>query len=52
MKINKFKNLKVIWMQEGVSDTIAYDLARKNGYEVIMNSCAMVQHSNKLEFKL
>jgi uncharacterized protein len=49
---NKFKKLKVIWMQEGVSDSIAFDLAQKNGYEVIMNSCAMVQHSNKLEFKL
>lgn len=49
---NKFKNLKVIWMQEGVSDSVAFDLAKKNDYEVVMNSCAMVQHSNKLEFKL
>jgi uncharacterized protein len=51
---NKFKNLKVIWMQEGVSDSIAFDLAQKNGYHVVMNSCAMVQHSNNsiLEFKL
>jgi uncharacterized protein len=49
---DKFKKLKVIWMQEGVSDSIAFDLAQKNGYEVVMNSCAMVQHSNKLEFKL
>lgn len=41
----KFKNLKVIWMQEGVYNEEAYNLATKNNYEVIMNSCAMVQHS-------
>jgi len=48
---NKFKNLKVIWMQEGVSDTRAFDLASENGFEVIMNSCAKKEHF-KLEFKL
>ena len=48
---NEFKNLKVIWMQEGVSDYNAYTLATENGYDVVMNSCAMIKHS-KLEFKL
>lgn len=48
---DKFKKLKVIWMQEGVSNSKAFELASKNGYEVIMNSCAMKEHF-KLEFKL
>lgn len=48
---NKLKKLKVIWMQEGVSDLKAFDLASQNGYEVIMNSCAKKEHF-KLEFKL
>jgi uncharacterized protein len=41
---NKFKKLKVIWMQQGVFDEKAYNLAIDNGYEVIMNSCAMINH--------
>lgn len=42
---NRFKNLKVIWMQEGVEDLKSYNLAVENGYEVIMNACAMMLHS-------
>lgn len=48
----KLEKLKVIWMQYGVQDIDAYEMAKENGFEVVMNSCAMVQHSNKLEFKL
>lgn len=42
---DKFKKLKVIWMQEGVFNEEAYNLATDNGYEVIMNACAMIHHS-------
>ena len=42
---DKFKKLKVIWMQEGVFNEEAYNLATGNGYEVIMNACAMIHHS-------
>ncbi len=44
----KLEKLKVIWMQYGVQDIDAYEIAKENGFEVVMNSCAMVQHSNKL----
>lgn len=36
---------KVIWMQEGVINSEAADLARKNGIMVVMDRCIMKEHS-------
>jgi len=40
----KYDNLKVVWMQLGVSNAEAARLAQDAGLEVIMDACAMVTH--------
>jgi predicted CoA-binding protein len=36
---------KVVWMQEGVVNPEAADLARRNGIMVVMDRCIMKEHS-------
>lgn len=40
----KRKDVKAIWMQEGVSNRSAEALARANGLEVVSNMCMMKAH--------
>ncbi len=35
---------KAIWMQDGVRNDEAYNLARNNGLLVVMNDCILRQH--------
>lgn len=39
---------KVVWMQDGVEDFRAAELAKQSGLKVVMNDCIMRQHSNLL----
>ena len=36
---------KVIWLQEGVVNSDAADLARENGIKVVMDRCMMKEHN-------
>ena len=38
------KNPKVIWLQEGIHNPEAEDLARKAGIEVVFNRCMLAEH--------
>lgn len=38
---------KAVWMQDGVEDAAAADLARKKGLTVVMNDCIMRQHLSR-----
>ena len=38
------KNPKVIWLQEGIHNSEAEDLARKAGIEVVFNRCMLAEH--------
>jgi hypothetical protein len=39
---------KLVWMQEGVHDAQSADLLRRNGLEVVMDRCLMVEHMRLL----
>lgn len=44
-KILKMPNKpKVIWMQKGIINEQAAELARENGIEVVMDKCVMIEH--------
>ncbi|MBI4386534.1 MAG: CoA-binding protein [Elusimicrobia bacterium] len=38
---------KAVWMQDGIEDLGAAELARKNGLRVVMNDCLMRQHLSR-----
>ena len=38
------KNPKVIWLQEGIHNPEAEELARKAGIEVVFNRCMLAEH--------
>lgn len=38
------KKAKVVWMQLGIINEEAAELAKKNGLEVVMDKCIMVEH--------
>ena len=38
------KKSKVIWLQEGIHNSEAEDLARKEGIEVVFNRCMFAEH--------
>lgn len=38
------KKAKVVWMQEGIVNEEAAEMARKAGMEVVMNRCMMKEH--------
>jgi len=42
------KKPKVIWLQEGIHNLEAEDLARKEGIEVIFNRCMYAEHQRLL----
>ena len=42
------KNPKVIWLQEGIHNTDAEDLARKQGIKVVYNRCMFAEHRRLL----
>ena len=38
------KNPKVIWLQEGIHNEEAEDLAREHGIDVVFNRCMLAEH--------
>jgi len=42
------KKPKVIWLQEGIHNSEAEDLARKEGIEVVFNRCMFAEHQRLL----
>ena len=40
----KKKDVKVIWMQEGIYNADAEKVAKQNGLDVIFNRCMMAEH--------
>ena len=38
------KNPKVIWLQEGIHNLEAEDMARKKGIKVVFNRCMLAEH--------
>lgn len=38
------KRPKVIWLQEGIHNTEAEELARRHGIEVVFNRCMLAEH--------
>jgi predicted CoA-binding protein len=42
------KKPKVIWLQEGIHNLEAEDLARKDGIKVIFNRCMLAEHQRLL----
>ena len=42
------KKPKVIWLQEGIHDSVAEDLARKEGIEIVFNRCMFAEHQRLL----
>jgi len=42
------KKPKVIWLQEGIHDSVAEDLARKEGIEIVFNRCIFAEHQRLL----
>ena len=38
------KNPKVIWLQEGIHNSEAEELARKEGIKVVFNRCMLAEH--------
>ncbi|HLI46908.1 MAG TPA: CoA-binding protein [Geobacterales bacterium] len=44
--------IKLIWLQEGIYNKEAVDLAKKNGIKVIWNRCMMKTHKRLIESNL
>ena len=42
------KKPKVIWLQEGIHNLQAEDLARKNGIKIVFNRCMLAEHQRLL----
>jgi len=42
------KKPKVIWLQEGIHDSVSEDLARKEGIEIVFNRCMFAEHQRLL----
>ncbi|MFB5604666.1 MAG: CoA-binding protein [Nitrosarchaeum sp.] len=42
------KNPKVIWLQEGIHNPQAEELARKKGIKVVFNRCMLAEHQRLL----
>ena len=42
------KKPKVIWLQEGIHNTEAEELARKEGIDVVFNRCMLAEHQRLL----
>ena len=42
------KNPKVIWLQEGIHNSDAEEIARKTGIKVVFNRCMMAEHQRLL----
>ena len=42
------KKPKVIWLQEGIHNTEAEELARKEGIQVVFNRCMLAEHQRLL----
>jgi hypothetical protein len=42
------KKPKVIWLQEGIHNTVAEELAKKAGIEVVFNRCMLAEHQRLL----
>ena len=38
------KNPKVIWLQEGIHNLEAEEMARKKGIKVVFNRCMLAEH--------
>jgi predicted CoA-binding protein len=38
------KNPKVIWLQEGIHNQMAEEMARKKGIKVVFNRCMLAEH--------
>lgn len=38
------KNPKVIWLQEGIHNFEAEEMARKNGIKIVFNRCMLAEH--------
>ena len=38
------KKPKVIWLQEGIHNSVAEDLAKKAGIQVVFNRCMLAEH--------
>jgi len=43
------KKPKVIWLQEGIHNSVAEELARKEGIKVIFNRCMLAEHRRLLK---
>ena len=43
------KKPKVIWLQEGIHNPEAEDLARKEGIEIVFNRCMFAEHQRLLK---
>jgi len=43
------KNPKVIWLQEGIHNSEAENLARKEGIEIVFNRCMFAEHQRLLK---
>ncbi len=39
-------DIKVVWMQKGIVNNEAAELARKSGLKVVQNMCTMIEHKN------
>ena len=40
----KKKGIKVVWLQEGIHNIEAENLARINGIDVVYNRCMLAEH--------
>lgn len=45
----RFPNLRSIWMQLGISNSEAADVARARGVDVIQNRCPKIEYSRLME---
>ena len=43
------KKPKVIWLQEGIHNPAAEDLARKAGIQVVFNRCMLAEHQRLIQ---
>lgn len=48
----KFKKLNAIWMQIGIINEEAANQARKEGFDVVMNTCIMMSHKSIIQNSL
>ncbi|WP_187648369.1 CoA-binding protein [Nitrosophilus labii] len=39
-------DIKVVWMQKGIVNNEAAELAHKSGIKVVQNMCTMIEHKN------